>query len=135
MHLSVSNDYTLSTRQIADMHDVKFNHLAKVSQWLVREGFAASQRGRSGGLRLARAPEEINVGTVLRALESHDALVECFRADGGACILSPVCGLTQALNDAREAFFKALDAKTLADLIPVESAASSFVARLNMQPD
>lgn len=135
MHLAVAEDYSLTTRQIANIHDAKFNHMAKVSQWLVREGYVASLRGRGGGLRLARAPEAINIGQVVRALEGQDALVECFRADGGACALTPVCGLTHTLADAQNAFFEVLDQKTLGDLIPTGGSASALLLQLNKSPE
>lgn len=51
MHLAASPDRLLSTRQLSEIHDAKFNHLAKVTAWLVNEGLAVSNRGRGGGLR------------------------------------------------------------------------------------
>jgi len=131
MHLAVSENHSLSTRQIAAMHDAKFNHMAKVTQWLSREGFVTSMRGRSGGLRLAMAPEKINIGLVVRALESPDSLVECLRSDGGQCVLSPICGLTPALRDAQEAFFKVLDRYALDDLTPKGSPLAQLLQRMN----
>jgi Rrf2 family nitric oxide-sensitive transcriptional repressor len=116
MHLASADDNLLTTRQISEIHDAKFNHLAKVTQWLVREGYVNSLRGRSGGLRLAKAPKDINVGTIIRELESQHSLVECFQLDGGSCALVGGCGLTSALHEAQEAFFEVLERKTLEDL-------------------
>jgi Rrf2 family nitric oxide-sensitive transcriptional repressor len=42
-------------------------------------------------------------------------VVECFRADGGACVLTPGCALRRRLAAAREAFLAELDRTTLAD--------------------
>ena len=131
MHLAVSEKHSLSTRQIATMQDAKFNHMAKVTQWLSREGYVDSLRGRSGGLRLAIAPENINIGRLVRALESPDVLVECLRPDGGLCVLSPICGLTPVLRDAQEAFFKTLDQYSLVDLTPQGSPLTQLLQRMN----
>ena len=49
----------------------------------------------------------------LRALEGPHALVECFRDDGGACVLTPRCRLKAKLAAAREAFMRELDSTTL----------------------
>lgn len=38
MHLAVADEHILTTRQIADIHWAFYNHLAKVTQWLVRDG-------------------------------------------------------------------------------------------------
>lgn len=52
---------------------------------------------------------------VVRTLERDQPLVECFRADGGACVLTPTCRLKKRLAAARDAFLKELQATTLAD--------------------
>ncbi len=131
IHLSASPDRLLSTRQIAELHDVKYNHLAKVTGWLVTSGYAEAVRGRGGGLRLARKPSEISVGAVLRNLEADKPLVECMSEDGGLCRLSPACGLTQALTRAQEAFFAALDDVALADLTKLSPGMSALLRHVH----
>ncbi len=131
MHLAVTEGHQLTTRQIAGIHDVKYNHLAKVTQWLVREGYAVSTRGRAGGIALIKPPKEINLGEVVRKLESQSDLVECMRPDGGSCILAPTCGLTAALTVAQDAFFDALDKVTLADLTTQNPSMLRLLGRLN----
>lgn len=132
MHLAAAEGHQLTTRQIAEIHDVKYNHLAKVTQWLVREGYSVSTRGRTGGISLTKAPEDINLGKLVRKLESHSDLVECMRPDGGNCILSQCCGLSTALIAAQDAFFASLDKVTLADLTTQNSAMTRFLNRLNV---
>lgn len=133
MHLSVAQDYALSTRQITDIHDASFNHMAKVTQWLSREGYVASTRGRGGGLRLAKDPADINIGQVVRALESDTGLVECLGPNAGSCCLAASCGLTGALVAAQEAFFAVLDSYTLARLAPEGGAMTQLLVHLNSQ--
>jgi Rrf2 family transcriptional regulator, nitric oxide-sensitive transcriptional repressor len=77
-------------------------------------GFITTQRGIGGGFALARPAQSITLGEVVRALEG-EALVECFRTDGGACVLTPRCRLKTKLASAREAFLRELDATTLAE--------------------
>lgn len=131
MHLSVAEGHLLTTRRIAEIHDAKYNHLSKVTQWLAREGYVISNRGRSGGIRLARPTNEISIGEVMRKLESPADLVECMRSDGGACRLAPCCGLTGALETAKEAFFAALDDVTLADISDKDARMRHLLLRLN----
>jgi len=132
MHLAVAQGQKLTTRQIAEAHGAKFNHLAKVTQWLVREGYVTSTRGRTGGLRLLKDPSSITVGQVVRALESQDGLVECMRNHGSGCVLAPMCELKSSLHEAEEAFFKALDHKTLASLTEKGMKMNLFIKQLNM---
>lgn len=60
-------------------------------------------------------PENIRLGEIVRVLEERHALVECFRADGGHCRLTPNCRLKGMLAAARFAFYRELDKSTLAD--------------------
>ncbi|SIN61321.1 transcriptional regulator, BadM/Rrf2 family [Parasphingorhabdus marina DSM 22363] len=101
---------------IARTYGISKNHLMKVAQRLVSAGFVVSQRGRGGGLTLARDPGEINVGAVVRAMETTDQFVECQMRSDNSCILTPVCGLKPVLADAVEAFLSHLDKFTLADI-------------------
>lgn len=118
IHLATLGEGLRSTRELAEMHGVSFNHLAKVTQWLTNEGYLTSTRGRSGGLRLALAPEDISIGTLMRKSERGSALVECMR-DGheSGCVMTPACGLLPVLNEAQEAFFQVLDQRSLADIL------------------
>jgi Rrf2 family nitric oxide-sensitive transcriptional repressor len=69
-------------------------------------------RGRSGGLRLAKPPEEINVGSVIRHTEDGFDLVDC-----ASCVIAPACGMTGVLKEALSAFLAVLDRYALADLM------------------
>jgi Rrf2 family transcriptional regulator, nitric oxide-sensitive transcriptional repressor len=91
------------------------HHLYKVVQDLTALGLVRTTRGIHGGVALARPAAEIHLGELVRRLEADQALVECFRADGGGCVLTPRCRLKRQLARAREAFFHELDGATLAD--------------------
>ncbi len=115
MRLAGAPGEAISTGQIADEFAISRHHLAKVVQDLGRGGFVVSKRGRNGGLRLARSAQTITVGEVVRYLEQRFAIAECFQADGGACVLKPLCRLKPRLAAAREAFMADLDRSTVAD--------------------
>jgi Rrf2 family nitric oxide-sensitive transcriptional repressor len=125
MRLASDPDRVFTTDQIATEFAISRNHLTKIVRELSRAGFVATQRGARGGFRLARPAEAIRIGDVVRALEERHALVECFRPDGGHCILTPRCGLKGRLAAARAAFLAELDRSTLADCAyPVRASAS-----------
>ena len=135
MHLSASPEKLLSTRQIAEIHQAKYNHLTKVTGWLVSEGYATASRGRGGGLRLAQSPSDINLGKLLKSLEADKPLVECHSADGGQCRLSSTCGLSSVLNEAQEAFFQVLEKYSIADTIQIFPNMPPLLAQLNDTAD
>jgi Rrf2 family nitric oxide-sensitive transcriptional repressor len=70
-------------------------------------------------MRLARAPERINLGELVRAAE-EPRLVECFDAASSSCRIQSACALRGILGEALEAFFAVLDRHTLADLLRFE---------------
>ena len=112
MHLAARPDRLASIGEIARSYAISQNHLMKVVHDLRKEGFVAAVRGRSGGIRLARPPEEINIGEVVRHTEDGFDLVDC-----STCVIAPACALTGALNAALGAFMATLDGYTLADLV------------------
>jgi Rrf2 family nitric oxide-sensitive transcriptional repressor len=93
------------------------NHLHKIVQDLAGLGLVHTVRGAGGGVTLAVRAGEIRIGALIRTLEEDHALVECFRADGGSCVLTPECGLRGMLAEAKESFYASLDRRTLADCL------------------
>ncbi|MGQ3301618.1 RrF2 family transcriptional regulator [Reyranella sp.] len=111
-YLGAQPDRVCSIAEIARGYGISQNHLMKVAHDLGKAGYIEGVRGRAGGIRLARAPEKINVGAVVRQTEDGFALVEC-----DTCVISPACELTRVLDEALAAFMAVLDRYTLADLL------------------
>ena len=63
---------------IADSYQISKNHLTKIVHHLSKIGLIESVRGKNGGIRLAFAPKDINLGTVLRHTEVDFGMVDCF---------------------------------------------------------
>lgn len=118
MHLAVQPGRLTSISTIARAYGISQNHLVKVVQDLRVAGFVEAARGRTGGIRLARAPEEIALGEVVRHTEEGFDLVNC-----ATCLIAPACALTGALHHALAAFMAVLDGYTIADLTNTRSEA------------
>lgn len=110
-------DRLTSIREISEMYRISNNHLTKVVYGLGKLGLVETIRGRNGGIRLARVPEKINVGWVVRQTEEELDIVECFDDERNQCILSPACRLKGVLKEALNAYLSVLDKYTLADLL------------------
>jgi Rrf2 family nitric oxide-sensitive transcriptional repressor len=116
MYAAVQNDRLITIEETADVYRISRSHLMKVANLLTRAGYLRAVRGRSGGLALAKRPNRIKLGDVLRATEPDFSLVECFTADN-RCVITSQCRLRGVLKEALGAFRGTLDRYTLADLI------------------
>lgn len=103
--------------EIAAAYQVSENHLMKIVHHLGRHGYVVTMRGKGGGMRLARPPDAINIGEVVRATESDLAVVECFQPGNLNCPITSVCTLRGVMGNALDAFLDVLDRHTLADLL------------------
>ena len=109
INLGQHPDRLCTVPEIAGAYAISHNHLNKVAHDLGKAGFIVSERGRFGGVRLARPAAAISVGAVVRAMEGEACLADC-----DSCVLAAHCELAAALDDAHEAFLSSLDKVSIA---------------------
>jgi Rrf2 family transcriptional regulator, nitric oxide-sensitive transcriptional repressor len=120
IYLAVNQQGLATIADIAKSYNISRNHLMKIVQELNAEGFLLATRGKNGGIKLLSAPSDINIGKLVRHLEGHSKLVECF-GENNQCVITPSCQLQKILSDAVENFYKTLDQYSLADLVTSRS--------------
>lgn len=123
LHLAGHPDRLCSIAEVAQTYRISQNHLMKVVNELARSGYVESVRGRGGGIRLGKAPEDINIGALIRHTEDGFDLVDC-----DSCIIAPLCGLTGVLKEALAAFLSVLGRYTLADLMARKQKLADLLA-------
>lgn len=116
MYAATRSDRLITIEETSEIYGISRTHLMKVANQLTRAGFLKATRGRTGGLALAKRPDKIGLGDVVRATEPDFALVECFTAEN-SCLITPRCRLKGVLGEALAAFVATLDRYTLADLV------------------
>jgi Rrf2 family nitric oxide-sensitive transcriptional repressor len=117
LHLGNHPDTLATVAAIAEEHNISRHHLTRVVHQLGLKGYIETVRGKGGGFRLARRPDQIRIGDVVRDMETGFELAECFRPGESGCRLLPACALKPVLADAGRAFLASLDRYTLADLL------------------
>ena len=143
MRLTLWTDYALRTliyvgakggrstiAEIAESFDVSKTHLMKVVNQLAQQGYIESIRGKGGGITLGRLPGQIRIGAVVRETEEDLAVMGCL-AETGFCRIEGCCVLRRALREATQAFLRALDGYTLADLL---TPGAELVRSLGLAP-
>lgn len=148
MHLTTFSDYTMrvliylglrrdglvTISDIAKAYGISENHLMKVVHQLAQGGFIETVRGKGGGMRLAREPEDINLGELIRITEGDTGLLACLEGQGSCCIQS-ACNLIGILREAQTALFTVLEKYTLADLLQREQPLSQILVYPRMSAD
>ncbi len=117
IYLAAEPERSATIGEIAEYFAISHHHLVKVAHRLRQGGFIVTQRGKGGGIRLARPAAEINLGEVIRWMEPNLALVECQQAGETRCRAAPTCRLSQVFDEALAAFLATLDRYTLADAL------------------
>ncbi|TMS58480.1 Rrf2 family transcriptional regulator [Imbroritus primus] len=104
----------VTVAEVAQQFAIPHNHLVKAVGALAKLGWVDATRGRHGGIRLGIAAEQLHIGTVLRALEGDDEVVDCQGLD---CALSGDCLLRHALRAGQDAFYATMNRYTLRDIV------------------
>ena len=117
LFLGLHPDRRCTITEISNAYEINRNHLVKVVHNLSSSGWITTIRGKSGGMVLSFAPEQINIGAVVRHTEPHMNLLECFDPEENTCVISPACALKHALYKARKAFMDVLDGYSLDDVL------------------
>ena len=115
MYLTYRNRTSLVTvNELAQKFQWSRNHIVKVAHFLHLQGWIASFRGRSGGLKLAKDPSEYRIGEIVRRLEGgNQPLLDCEHPE---CTLIDDCQFRHIKEEAYQAFYDKLNEYTLASM-------------------
>lgn len=114
-----------SLTEMAADEDLPRAYLEQLVMSLRDAGLVTSTRGAHGGYELTSHPRDIRMGAVLRALEGPIAPMVCATDDpehATICDRSSRCTVNVLWVRVRDAVTGALDAMTLADLVPIPGA-------------
>jgi len=117
VYISRTPEQFATISEISDYFDISRNHLVKIVHHLATHKVIVTTRGKNGGIRLARAPNEIIIGQVVRITEQNQDVVECFNQEKNTCVITPGCRLQKVFLEAHHAFLAVLDNYTLDDAL------------------
>jgi len=116
---------TVRAADIAERQRITEYNVQKIVALLAQGGFLKTTRGRNGGIQLGAAPDDINLGDLIRLTERPSIEAECFGTTVD-CSLRPMTPINRIFDEAYRGFVTTLDRYTLADLqrgrSPLEAA-------------
>lgn len=118
VHLSIKRDDPHLSREIAGEIQVPEHFLAKILQDLARHHLLDSFKGRGGGFRLARPPEQISLGEIVLAVDGNGLTENCLLGLPNCSADSP-CPLHDWWTLQRREIKEVLEGQSLADLAQI----------------
>lgn len=107
----------ISAAEVAEAESIPPYYLAKVLQDLARAGILASVRGRGGGFKMLRQPEDIPVMEILEAVENIKKLTSECVLGLDQCSEEVPCPMHTTWKAFRDRLLGRLDDMTVADLV------------------
>ncbi len=102
--------------EISKRQDISVKYLEQLIRPLKQASMVTSVRGPKGGHLLAKKPEEITLGQIVRLFEGQSELVECI-SHPEKCSMSDDCQVRLAWKDATRVLYEKLDSTTISDLM------------------
>ena len=107
----------LAMKEVAKRQGISLKYLERILPLLVDGGLVEGLRGKGGGYRLTREPEDYPVGEILRLTEGDLAPVPCLEKGARPCERAAGCKTLPLWKDLNDLVIGFLDSKTLADLM------------------
>ena len=126
IYVALNPERWVTAREVTEAYKLSHNHISKVCQELIRCGFLNAQRGRGGGVQLARKPEDIHLGELLFLDDDKPKIIDCETGIGGSCCIAPACRLKEIFAQAKRAFLDAMNSPALDEVISQPKLVSLF---------
>lgn len=106
--------------EIAESENIPKKFLDAILLELKNRGFLSSKKGKGGGYTLAKSPERILVGDIVRVLDGPLAPVPCVSRTAYRrcedCRDETTCAIRAVMGEVRDAIAAILDNTTLAEM-------------------
>ena len=113
-----AGDGTVSITEISERTKISVNYLEQLIAKLKKAELVLSIRGAWGGYKLAKEPDNISVGNILRALEGDLSLVDCVNEENiGSCESAQLCVTKYVWKKVNDSIKDTVDNMMLSELV------------------
>ena len=120
-------DGYIPLKTIADRQEISEKYLESIIKLLVRAKLLEGLRGKGGGYRLTKAPDQYSVGSILRLTEESLAPVSCLEPGAAACPRMAACRTLPLWRGLDRLSGDYLDNVTVADLMQRDAEGDDYV--------
>ena len=113
-------------KEIAQRQEISEKYLESIIKTLVHTGDVEGLRGKGGGYRLTRAPEDYAVGDLLRKMEGTLSPVACLGPGSAVCTRAPDCRTLPMWKQLDRLVNDYLDSVSIADLMRGEQEGNEY---------
>ena len=114
-------------KEIAERQEISEKYLESIIKILVKAKMLDGLRGKGGGYKLTRAPEQYTVGSILRLTEESLAPVSCLENGAVPCARAAECRTLPMWQGLDKVINEYLDGILLSDLVLLDSAGDNYV--------
>ncbi len=114
-------------KEIADRQKISGKYLEAILRVLVRERFLIGLRGKGGGYKLSRPPEQYTVGSIIRLTEGSLAPVSCLEEYSDQCPRTSHCRTLPMWKKFHQVVDEFFDGYTIADLMASDQPGNDYV--------
>ena len=117
----------LPLKEVAERQEISEKYLEAVLKSLVKEGVLIGVRGKGGGYRLSRTPDQFSVREILELTEDSLAPVACLDAGSEPCAKAADCRTLELWQGLNRVICDYLERYTLADLMRVDEPGNNYI--------
>ena len=117
----------ISLKDIAQRQEISEKYLESIIRMLVKAKVLESLRGKGGGYRLKKSPDQYTVGSILRLTEESLAPVSCQEQNADACPRASFCRTLPLWKGLDKVIRDYLESVTIADLTDRSTSGDDYV--------
>ncbi|MGM9522553.1 MAG: RrF2 family transcriptional regulator [Oscillospiraceae bacterium] len=121
------SDGYIPLKEIAERQEISEKYLEAILKVLVRERYLIGLRGKGGGYKLSRGPEQYTVGSIIRLTEGSLAPVSCLEPTASQCSRMADCRTLPMWKEFDRVINEFLDSYTVADLVAANQHGNDYV--------
>lgn len=121
------SDGYIPLKEIAQRQDISEKYLESIIKTLVKANILVGLRGKGGGYRLSKAPDQFTVGSILQLTEGSLSPVSCLEAGSAPCARVAECRTLSLWQGLDKVIRDYLNQYTIADLMQMYEPGDNYI--------